>query len=34
VSQHAPNLRLAIALGLAALVVYCAFVLTRLLEFG
>ena len=33
-SQRAPNLRLAIALGLAALTVYCAFVLTRLLELG
>jgi len=34
VSRHASNLRLAIALGLAALVVYGAFVLTRLLELG
>jgi hypothetical protein len=34
VSQRARNLRLAFALGLAALTVYCAFVLIRFLELG
>jgi hypothetical protein len=33
-SQHASNLRLAIALGVASFTVWCAYVLIRVLEIG
>jgi len=33
-SQHASNLRLAIALGVASFTVWCAYVLIRLLDIG